>query len=352
MPSWIHKLALIALSSLALSCSGSDQVELEASSSTAADPDAVEPRLVALAVLSSPLHDSAGPGGSPVLSGPVYPLIASDSTIWVVDSPEARLVRFSFGSQDSLGFVGSPGRGPGEFSSPVGVDETIDGRILVADLGNARLSEIVADSVVDELPTSVPPLSVSVVGTETWILTPIQEGLFAVYDSSKEETGRVGEQPFAEREMVRSNQGVASRGNPSDTGCAVAVAFVFIPEIRCYSQDRRLAWARVAPDETAGEWERRLAEPPLSDRIAYVDVAQGDGWVAALYFGGEPTRETGLATTTVHVFASVDGEFQGSFELPSPAKYLDVGHGLLVTVEHDPFPTVRVFSLSGLELAR
>ena len=43
------------------------------------------------------------------------------------------------GSADSLGVIGSFGAGPGNFSSPKGVDVNVDGEIAVADTGNDRV---------------------------------------------------------------------------------------------------------------------------------------------------------------------------------------------------------------------
>lgn len=283
------------------------------------------------------------PGSRPRLDAPVYPLLTSDTVLWLAENAQRRLLAWY---PRNSGRIESTG-GPGEFSAPVGLDMDRQGDVWVADLTNARVSRVSNGKVVAHVNTSEVPLGVVVRDTVLWVLTAGTANDFSAYRANGDRVRRLGNAILGDRELFRYNQGVVSRGNPGASPCAAVVVFSFLPVVRCYDTSGRIHWEIAAPGETLDDWVRAIesGKRRRTDRFAYLDVAQAHGRVIALYSGAEPTKTHGIGGDLLHVYESASGRFIGSFHLDTPVKYIAAAADVLVTVAHRPNPIVRLFEM-------
>ncbi|MGH2585545.1 MAG: hypothetical protein ACRDJE_11580, partial [Dehalococcoidia bacterium] len=78
------------------------------------------------------------------LYGPRSIVVDADGNIWVADTGNARVIKFS-PAGEPLGVHGARGTGPGEFQEPVGMALGPNGELLVADTWNGRVQRFSRD---------------------------------------------------------------------------------------------------------------------------------------------------------------------------------------------------------------
>ncbi len=92
-----------------------------------------------LAAWGSPVRQGGLPNPGPLeLYGPRAIAIDGDGNLWVTDTGNSRVLKFSPTGQP-LGAFGGPGNGPGQFQEPVGIAVAPNGDILVTDTWNGRV---------------------------------------------------------------------------------------------------------------------------------------------------------------------------------------------------------------------
>ena len=92
-----------------------------------------------LATWGSPVQQAGLPNPGPLeLYGPRAIAIDGDGNLWVTDTGNNRVLKFSPDGRP-LGSFGGPGSGPGQFQEPVGIAIAPNGDILVTDTWNGRV---------------------------------------------------------------------------------------------------------------------------------------------------------------------------------------------------------------------
>jgi len=81
------------------------------------------------------------------LYGPRAVAVAPDGHVWATDTGNHRIVRFDAGLANPF-FVGRKGKGPGEFSNPVGIAVGPSGHVYVADTDNRRIQVLNSEGAV------------------------------------------------------------------------------------------------------------------------------------------------------------------------------------------------------------
>ena len=147
------------------------------------------------------------------LSGPRGLAVEQDGTLFVADTANDRVQRFS-PDGNLIGVLGEAGSGPGEVEEPVGVAVDPAGRVYVADSGNARIQRFEPDG------TFVDELSGPEGGFETLADIAIEGNVLYALDASKglariELDGGVGAwvSPIDGPGRLVAPTGVAVRGN-------------------------------------------------------------------------------------------------------------------------------------------
>jgi hypothetical protein len=278
--------------------------------------------------------------GAPMLEMPSSVRYDTGSDrVWVLDTGRKAALGFD-GSGTGPEVVGKPGRGPGELGMATAFDVDDSGTLWIADTGNGKVAgfrngEVVSEFQVDHAPLGIVAVSDSVL----WVTGDLMRSLLIRYDTAGNRLGAVGVPEDTGRSALRSNQGVAARGQGE---CAVAWAYAYRSVLACFAEDGSRLWRTEGPVPVAWDKNNDPYNMTQKDRYAYVDIATNKDRVYALFVAkGNRSR-----TDQVHVFDIHTGEFLGRQTLPTPARHLVLHGNKLVTSDSDPEPVIREYDVS------
>lgn len=297
-----------------------------------------------LAVDPSPLQvfgTSRTSSGDSTLQLPAYLRFDRHGRIFTLETGRPSAVGFRVGSRSPV-IVGHPGRGPGEMAGPMSMDISPQGRIWIADHGNAKMVAYENGQVWREFLVDHAPMAVVAVGdTAVWVGGDLRHSVMVRYDIRGRRLGAVGVPVDTSALGFRLNQGTARRGAGP---CTVVWAYRFRSRLDCYGQDGRTVWSVDGPVGIAPDRRSNPYRMQARDRFAYTDVAVYGDRIYALFIGG-PVRDSGLRTDRVHVFAVQDGRFLGALRLPHVAKYLVRSDSLLALLDYEPEPHILLYRI-------
>jgi hypothetical protein len=263
---------------------------------------------------------------------------AASSGFYVLDNGRRRVVHVD--SAGAARSIGRSGRGPGELAMLTGFDLAEDGTLWMTDAGNGKLVRYRGAEPVDEFLVNHAPNGVVALNGEVWVVGNLMHSLLVRYDSAGKRLGPVGMPLDTGRLAMRSNQGVAVRG---EGPCAVVWAYSYRSVLKCFGRDGDLVWQTSGPILVEWDPQNDPFNMTRKDRFTYVDLSVSEGRVHALFVRkGNRTQSDQL-----HRFDVTDGRFLGAFRLPVPARGMTWQSDRVILTDYDPEILIGEYRFGG-----